>query len=175
MKDKVELCGICLRHSDVQSSLSAERRVEHWGQGLKIYRVITWEVGLCSLPSTLISSGEQKEYWALMLTGSTGSYKVCSHGCDLFSPHLSELTVKPSDDGVTSRWNITGAAGVDCGVCSGFRSFCQEFCSSESSIPAHDLWKLLLYFCCLQWEQKRLARMISHQADSSIGRYGSGG
>lgn len=84
-----------------------------------MYHIITWAVGLCSLLSTLISSGEQKEYWVLVLTGSTAPYKVSRHSCDLSFCHLSELTVKPSDDGVTSRWNITGAAGVDWRVCSG--------------------------------------------------------
>lgn len=121
------------------------------GGGSRMYRIITWAVGLCSLPSTLIPSGEQKEPWVLALAGSTGPYKVHSRSGDLSFCHLSELTVKPSDAGETSRWNITGAAGVDCRVFLGSLSdlFYQELCSSESSIPPHDLWKLLLYLCCL--------------------------
>lgn len=103
-----------------------------------MYRIITWAVGLCSLPSTLIPSGEQKEPWVLALAGSTGPYKVRSRSGDLSFCHLSELTAKPSDAGETSRWNITGAAGVDCRVCLGSLSdlFIRS-CAPQSPVFLH--------------------------------------
>lgn len=108
-----------LPHTLWNPVISVREEGGHWGRGSRMYRIITCAAGLCSLPSPLISSGEQKEYWVLVLTGNTGPYKVCSHSCDLSFCHFSELTVKPSVEGVTSRWNITGAAEIDCRVCFG--------------------------------------------------------
>lgn len=102
MKEKVKLCVAFAAHT-LKSSHLCQGGGWTLGAGVEDvpYNYMRGGPVFTAVTSDFIR--EQKEYWVLVLTGNTGPYKVCSHSCDLSFCHLSELTVKPSVDGVTSR------------------------------------------------------------------------